>query len=276
MARLVALLVTCVAMEPANGFVSHHGHLPSQTQRFLSSKAIDVILQKDAREGRRKPTDTTDDTHNAAGIPKTMRDAVQTFFLTGDHGPLYVVISILMFSSWRIQMSSIGTIDALLFGATVLFWSFQEHFLHEKVLHSTTDWIGKDIHQGHHDKPYYHISIDSAPLLLGWMFTAHLAFRALLPLPLALTATVAYSLSGLFYEWAHYVVHTKVRFRSQFWKRVKENHLRHHVVSDKYWFAFSMPAMDDLFQTNPSVQQVKRAIEEDRRQKRIRRQETSS
>ena len=197
--------------------------------------------------------------------PSTMRDALRIFFLTDDFGPLLVIISILTFVEMRIQTSSLEMLDGLVFAATVIFWSFQEHFLHQKVLHSKVDWIGKDIHQSHHEKPFYHISIEPAPLLLGWLFLAHVLLRAILPLPLALTATVAYSSSGLFYVWAHFIVHTKVRFRSSFWRRVKENHMRHHMVSDQYWFAFSMPSMDDLFNTNPPVRQVKRQQNEEKR-----------
>ena len=204
-------------------------------------------------------TDTRQGTAKDA-VPSTMKEAIRTFVLAGDHGPVCVLVVIMAFLTWRAQISSFEFADGLVFLATTVFWSFQEHVLHAKVLHSDREWVGKEIHEEHHAKPYYHVSIDPAPLLLGWMFIAHLAFRMLLPLPLALTATIAYSLSGMFYEWAHYIVHTKVRFRSKFWKRVKENHLRHHVVSDEYWFAFSMPFIDDLFHTNPSVVQVKQQL----------------
>lgn len=197
-------------------------------------------------------------------VPSTMMNAFRIFFFTGDFGPFLVMISIFTVINIRIQMSPLVMSDGLVFAATVIFWSIQEHFLHAKVLHSTVNWVGKDIHQGHHEKPFYHISIESAPLLLGWMFAAHLVFRALLPLPLALTATVAYSSSGMFYEWAHFIVHTKVQFRSSFWRRVKENHVRHHMISDRYWFAFSMPFMDDIFNTNPSVRKVKRQLNEEK------------
>jgi len=225
---------------------------------LLSSRqAIDDVLHSTGVNGINLDENT---------VPTTMKEAFYKFFFTGDRGPLCVVISILSFTVARSQIPSFGVADALVFGGTILFWSFQEHFLHEKVLHSKVDWVGKEIHQTHHQRPYYHISVDPAPLLLGWMFTAHLVFRSLLPYHLALTATIAYSLSGMFYEWAHYIVHTKVRFRSKFWKRVKENHLRHHVVCDEFWFAFSMPIMDDLFGTNPSVRQVKRQMDEKKRQ----------
>lgn len=162
----------------------------------------------------------------------------------------------------------IGFVDVGIFLATILFWSLQEHVLHQHVLHSTTDWFGKDIHQGHHEKPYYHISIDPAGLLLGWMMVAHGLFRVLLPLNLALSATCAYSLAGLFYEWAHYIVHTKVPVKKVgFWKRVKENHIKHHMVDQDYWFAFSLgPWVDDWFGTNPPVQQVKRLQKQQQQQ----------
>lgn len=192
-------------------------------------------------------------------VPTNLKDAIRVFFLSGDCGPSYVVLALASFVTWRNQLSSqVGVPDIIVFAMTFLFWSFQEHFLHEKVLHSKADWIGKDIHQTHHDKPYYHISLDPAILLIGWMLAAHCFFQLLLPLPLALTASVAYSSAGLFYEWAHYIVHTRVKCSTKFWKRVKENHMRHHLVSDNYWYAFSLPWMDDWFQTNPDVRQVQR------------------
>jgi len=270
-------VATLLLLDSASGF--QFPRTPDVLQRFsspriqqsLSSQVVDIFTSARVVEDEAQllSSDIVSDGGDQPNVPTTMQDAISTFLTVGDQGPLYVIFSILAFASWRVQLSSLEAVDGIIFGATVLFWSFQEHFLHEKVLHSKSDWVGKEIHQGHHEKPFYHISIDPAPLLLGWMLTAHFAFRTVLPLPLALTATMAYSMSGLFYEWAHYIVHTKVRFQSKFWKRVKENHLRHHVVSDEYWFAFSMPAMDDLFRTNPSVRQVRKQLEEEKRRRAV-------
>jgi hypothetical protein len=155
-------------------------------------------------------------------VPTDMADAIRIFFFSRDYGPLFVVLSIGFFCQWRMNLlPSLAhppiqayLDDAVVFAASIVFWWIQEHVLHQKVLHSTHDWKGKKIHQGHHDKPYYHISIDPAPLLLGWMWMAHVVLRlSPLPLPLALSATLGYSVAGLFYEWAHYIVHTKVRFQ---------------------------------------------------------------
>ena len=147
--------------------------------------------------------------------------------------------------------------DGFAFVGSIVFWLWQEHVLHSKVLHSKSDWYGKAIHQGHHNKDYFHISIDPAPLMLGWLGVAHLVFRSFLPLPIACSATLGYAGAGLFYEWAHFIVHTKVRPKSKFMKRMRDNHIRHHCVDDRFWFAFSAPFVDDIFDTNPDIRTVR-------------------
>jgi hypothetical protein len=150
--------------------------------------------------------------------------------------------------------------DVSAFSTAVVFWWVQEHVLHLHALHSKFDWMGKEIHEGHHANPYFHISIDPAGLMMSWLLTVHLIFCAILPLPIALSATAGYATAGLFYEWAHFIVHTKVRFRKQsYWSRMKDHHIRHHLVDDRYWLGFSVPMIDDFFRTNPNVQEVKRA-----------------
>lgn len=191
-------------------------------------------------------------------VPTTLSDAIRVFFFSYHGvGPTSVVLILACLAYWRLQMAPLSMMDGLAFVGSILFWFWQEHFLHSKVLHSKSEWYGKTIHQGHHDKPYFHISIDPAPLMLAWLGSAHFAFRILFPLPFACSATLGYLLSGLGYEWAHYIVHTKVRPQSKFMKTVRDNHIRHHCVDDRYWFAFSCPQMDNLFGTNPDVQVVR-------------------
>ena len=94
--------------------------------------------------------------------------------------------------------------------------------------------------------------------MVSWLGAAHVLLRLVLPLPLALSATLGYASAGLFYEWAHYIVHTRVKPPNAFWKRVRDNHIRHHLVDDRYWLSFTLPIVDDIFGTNPSVEDVKR------------------
>lgn len=43
---------------------------------------------------------------------------------------------------------------------------------------------------------------------------------------------------------------------------MRDNHIRHHLIDDRYWYAFSVVEMDDLFGTNPNVKMVKRELKE--------------
>jgi len=193
-------------------------------------------------------------------VPNTLLEALRVFFFSLDGiGPLIISVVLLNLYSWRLQGMGVLTVaDALAFFGCILFWSFQEHVLHGKLLHSDVDWYGKQIHQEHHEKPYFHVSIDPPALMIAWMASAHLILRTFLPLPVAISATLGYATAGLFYEWAHYIVHTKVKPRSKFMKQMRDNHIRHHNVDHRYWLAFSIPAVDDFFGTNPDVQEVRR------------------
>lgn len=195
----------------------------------------------------------------------TMRDAVSTFFLGDYHGPGMVAMAISGLLLWRGCLgcsSSMGFYadDVAAALGAVSFWCFQEHWMHRYLLHSDMDWYGKQIHEQHHLKPYHHISIDPAPLMISWLTAVHFLLRVFLPLPLAVSATIGYAVAGLFYEWSHFIVHTKVRFPSNsYWQRMKDHHIRHHLVDCENWFAFSCIQVDDLFGTNPSVQEQKQA-----------------
>jgi hypothetical protein len=146
----------------------------------------------------------------------------------------------------------------------IVFWWIQEHVMHQKLLHSQhMNWMGKEIHVQHHQQPFYHISIDSAPIMIGWLTVVHLLLRfglsSVLSLHLIYTATIAYGMAGLFYEWTHFIVHTKVRFPSNsFWTKVKNHHARHHLINHDNYFAFTITQIDDFFGTNPDVTKVPR------------------
>lgn len=223
-------------------------------------------------------------------VPSTWNQALARFFL-GDIGPPMVVLSILGFASTRLLLSisnhpiPFSMMDVILFATSILFWWIQEYFFHRILLHSPLlNWTGKQIHETHHEKQYFHVSIDPPALLLGWLFTAHFLLKRMLPWHLCLSSTVGYALAGLVYEWSHYIVHTRVKaplstpssrstpascWTLQYWMaslfcQMRDNHIRHHLVDDQYWYAFSVPAMDDVFGTNPNVRELLRSTRQQR------------
>jgi len=46
--------------------------------------------------------------------------------------------------------------------------------------------------------------------------------------------------------------------------QMRDNHMRHHLVDDEFWFAFSLPVMDDVFGSNPDVREVKKERKKER------------
>lgn len=195
-------------------------------------------------------------------VPATMPSAIRRFFLGKDVGPLLVVASISYFIKSRLYLDAIsplGSADGAAFLLICILWWFQEHFLHGRLLHSQFDWLGKQIHQEHHERDYFHVSIDPSLLIMSWLGVAHLIFRAVLPLHLALTVTIGYAISGLFYEWSHYIAHTRVTpKRGSLLAKIRSNHMRHHLVNPDYWLAFSVPSIDNIFGTNPTVAEAKK------------------
>ena len=205
-------------------------------------------------------------------VPSTWKHALYRFFI-GDAGPPLVMVAVSGFVYARLQLLAMmpySLSEFAIFAIAVVVWWVQEYFFHRMLLHSSSfDWIGKSIHRLHHERDYFHVSIDPPILLLGWLFAAHLAMRSILPWHASLSATVGYALAGLAYEWSHYIVHTRVKppspesFVSRLFLQMRDNHIRHHRVDDRYWYAFSVPAMDDLFDTNPNVKDLRVGNKED-------------
>ena len=188
-------------------------------------------------------------------IPETLPEALFTFWCGHEAGPRLALGLVSGLVAWRTLLDvPLSGGELCLSGAAVVFWSVQEHFLHNHVLHSSMDWMGKSIHEGHHENPYYHISIDPAPLMCSWLLIVVFALYTFLPPPLALSTTVAYSAAGLWYEWCHFIVHTRVRFRrDSYFYHLQQHHIKHHLVDANFWLAFSIRHVDSLFGTNPNV-----------------------
>ncbi len=248
--------------------------------------------QEEQHHAQATATTTKAATTDKQLIPSTWSQALHHFFLK-DIGPPLVVLTISAFISTRIQLlatTPFSITELSIFSSAILLWWVQEYIFHRVLLHSPFNWIGKSIHATHHDKDYFHISIDPPALLLGWLFTAHFLIKGILPqYHLCLTATIGYSLAGLVYEWSHYIVHTKVKPRlipktcpsykelsfverwivqplMRGYAKTRDNHIRHHLIDDRYWYAFSVVEMDDLFGTNPGVKEVKRELKEKKRE----------
>ena len=232
---------------------------PMSTANTATAGGVSLLNEVDAPSSGTAAIGKNNNDEQLEAVPTNMRDAVRRFFFGKDIGPILVVGTISSFMQTRFALATpLSVADLAVLATSIVFWWVQEHVLHQKALHSNVDWVGKRIHEAHHANNYHHVSIDSAELIIGWLLAVHLFLRAVLPFHLALSATIGYAMAGLFYEWAHYIVHTKVkRKRGSFWAKMRDNHMRHHRINEQYWLAFSIPFLDDLFGTNPDVKEAR-------------------
>src|SRR5579863_9778919 len=66
-------------------------------------------------------------------------------------------------------------------------------------------------------------------------------------------------LAILHYEWVHYVAHIPYQPRTRLGRWIKQYHLRHHFISEKFWFGVSNPSMDFVGRTYKVAGEVKRS-----------------
>lgn len=260
----ILLLLVCCFPIAVDGFVPSktpltvHVRIPWATETSYERNIPQLIVYHNPKEENSSEIDCLPDEPD---VPRTMREALSLFWTSKQYpGPRWVVLSLASLVGARLMNATpfSGLMDVLVFFGAILVWVLQEHWIHGKLLHSTRDWFGKEIHQNHHAKPYYHISMDPAPLLMAWLWSAYLVFHFVLPTnALAMTATLGYACAGLFYEWTHFLVHTRVPFRrDSFWRQRKDHHQQHHLLDNRYWLSFSVPSVDSLFGTRPQVQDV--------------------
>ena len=62
--------------------------------------------------------------------------------------------------------------------------------------------------------------------------------------------------AGLAYEFTHYIVHTRVIPTSRWARLIRDNHVKHHMRNEDYWFAFTTPALDRWMGTAPNASDV--------------------
>lgn len=209
---------------------------------------------------------TDPDVNNGADV-RTHRHAVRVFFSRKSPKALTKIAA----TAWigRLLLGPPGPRDLVAATAAIAVWPLQEWFLHKYLLHlepRTIAGIRIDpgfarAHRNHHADPRDidmtllppKVIRDSLPFAAGiWV----LAFG---PSRAALTAMATYSTMALFYEWTHFIVHTKVKPLTSYGEKVRRNHRLHHFRHEDYWFAFTLPLIDRLFRTDPDPETITRS-----------------
>jgi sterol desaturase/sphingolipid hydroxylase (fatty acid hydroxylase superfamily) len=146
--------------------------------------------------------------------------------------------------------NGIGALEIVLLVAAGLFiWTLSEYWLHRKVFHWDPDnAIGHRlhfiIHGVHHDHPNDKLRLVMPPgasIPLAALFFG--LFWLIFGLPTALPLFAGFLIGYLIYDYTHYYLHHFVP-RSEFGKRLREAHMRHHFQDHRYGFGVSSPFWD--------------------------------
>jgi 4-hydroxysphinganine ceramide fatty acyl 2-hydroxylase len=116
------------------------------------------------------------------------------------------------------------------------------------------------LHYDHHSEPG-RLDLLFLPI---WFLAPNFAGTALIFAALFGWGVVASALFGVtlaifHYEWVHYVAHVPHQPRTALGRWMKAYHLRHHFISERYWFGVSNPSMDWLVGTFKAPKDVERS-----------------
>ncbi len=200
----------------------------------------------------------------APDSPRTLGDAARVFAAHGS--PRFLIAANVAALILRIAVGNWTQADLVLCAGIYVLWPVQEWLIHVFLLHFepirvgrwTLDFAIPIEHRAHHRDPWnleiLFIPVQgffvSVPLLL-------LIFVGVMPtMALASTSLLFYLLMALRYEWVHFLVHTRYRPRTRYFRRLWRNHRLHHCKNEHYWFGVTMLGGDRLLRTSPDPASV--------------------
>lgn len=132
------------------------------------------------------------------------------------------------------------------------------HWKPKKVLGRTIDPLVARKHREHHADPKQTewIFIPLPVLAKAVPATAVLYLLVFPTLELAMTAMTAGLAILLTYEWTHYLIHSRYKPRSRFFRYIWRAHRLHHFKNENYWFGVTNPLGDHVLGTCPAKDAV--------------------
>jgi sterol desaturase/sphingolipid hydroxylase (fatty acid hydroxylase superfamily) len=201
---------------------------------------------------------THDRTEKLAASPPLFESEFLNFFSRVHPSiPAIIFVPVIVAMEWLGADRGYATWELVLFTlAGGAIWTLTEYWLHRLFFHWEPDnafghRMHFVIHGIHHDHPNDKlrlvmppaVSIPLAALFLGLF---GLGFGT----PLAFPIFAGFIAGYLIYDYTHYYVHHAVP-KTQFGKRLREHHMRHHFQDHRYGYGVSSPAWDVVFRTLP-------------------------
>ena len=166
----------------------------------------------------------------------------------------------------RLWVGGLSLWDAVIPLVLLALWPFQEWAIHVFILHMkpvkigpwTFDPLVARTHRYHHEHPWeiprvfvpIKVTLMLVPVVIAvwWLVTPTWS--------LFWTGMTCYTIMGLLYEWTHYLIHSRYRPKSAFYKKLWQHHRWHHCKNEHYWFGVTMTAGDQVLGTAPDQKDV--------------------
>lgn len=192
----------------------------------------------------------------------TLFDAVKLFVRYPS--PWIIFATAVSSIAMRLWLGGFGWWDLAIAAFIFAFWPIQEWLIHVFILHLRPFEIGGrrvDLHLAaehrlHHQRPWVvpKIFVPIRAVILGVTLGVPLfllAWTAVLPMGLGLTAVAVFFAFGTLYEWTHFLVHTSYKPRGALYRRLWRNHRLHHFKNENYWYGVTRLEGDLLLGTSP-------------------------
>ncbi len=151
--------------------------------------------------------------------------------------------------------------------AGALFFYLTEYGTHKFLFHTSPSrfpFILRLQHRLHYD---HHVEPQRLDLLFlplwyvapNFILVGLLAWALFGDLGTVISLLLGAILALLHYEWVHYIAHIPYRPRTAFGRWMKKYHLWHHFKNEHFWFGVSNPAMDFVYRTYRSPDEVTRS-----------------
>jgi hypothetical protein len=193
----------------------------------------------------------------ATTAPASLAEALPVFLRHAS--PAILTSLLLAVAGARLALGQFGWADLLPGLALLLFWPFEEWLIHVFLLHAKPftllgrrfDLALAQKHRRHHAEPT-NLSILFIPLasyLYSLPLMALLWWAVTPTLELALSGATFHLALGLRYEWVHFLIHTRYRPRTWWFRRLWRNHRLHHFRNERHWYGVTMLAGDRVLGT---------------------------
>lgn len=197
----------------------------------------------------------------------TLRRVLALFF--GAPSPRLIVCFIVLSAALRTQAGDGSLAEAVVAAGFFLLWPLGEWSAHRWLLHVKPRQLGSlrldpyfaRRHRAHHMNPsrFDLVFLPVRVVLLAYIAFAGLLFLASRDAALTLGGMTAVSSAALVYEWHHFLAHTDYAPKNRWQAQVVRRHRLHHYKSERRWYAFTLPAVDDWFGTGGAANNAERS-----------------